>query len=185
MTLSTYVRARVFGEEAKRRKRRSKDSVADKKAIAQALALLEQSRITNNLNQLAYHANIGALEIDSKERLQINEAQTQASVLQSKTHKSVRFEICEDTRGPVAKWMEDEMMIGSEYHWPGRLHERPHISARQYARIVRDWATSICLEAGAHGTHSMWRRKVTQTIRKQATYVQFNSCWGTPRWTAP
>ena len=74
MTLSTYVRACVFGEEAKRRKRRSKNAVADKKAIAEALALLGQSRIANNLNQLAYHANIGALEITGKEREQIEEA---------------------------------------------------------------------------------------------------------------
>ncbi len=74
MTLSTYVRACVFGEEAKRRKRRPKNSVEDKKAVAEALALLGQSRIANNLNQLAYHANIGALEIGSNEREQINEA---------------------------------------------------------------------------------------------------------------
>ena len=74
MTLSTYVRACVFGEEVKRRRRRSKDTVADKKAIAEALALLGQSRIANNLNQLAYHANIGALEITGKERDHIEEA---------------------------------------------------------------------------------------------------------------
>ena len=40
MTLSAYVRACVFGKEAKRRKRRPKDVVADKKAAAEALALL-------------------------------------------------------------------------------------------------------------------------------------------------
>ncbi|MEM6311928.1 MAG: plasmid mobilization relaxosome protein MobC [Pseudomonadota bacterium] len=74
MTLSTYVRACVFGEEAKRRKRRSKDTVADKKAMAEALALLGQSRIANNLNQLAYHANIGAFEINASECEQIEEA---------------------------------------------------------------------------------------------------------------
>ena len=74
MTLSAYVRACVFGEEAKRRKRRPKDTVEDKKAIAEALALLGQSRIANNLNQLAYHANIGALEVTAKEHDQIEEA---------------------------------------------------------------------------------------------------------------
>ena len=74
MTLSAYVRACLFGQEAKRRKRRPKDAVADKKAAAEALALLGQSRIANNLNQLAYHANIGALEIGASEREQIDEA---------------------------------------------------------------------------------------------------------------
>lgn len=74
LTLSAYVRACVFGAEAKRRKRRPKDAVADKKAAAGALALLGQSRIANNLNQLAYHANIGALEIGESERAKIDEA---------------------------------------------------------------------------------------------------------------
>ena len=37
-------------------------------------------------------------------------------------------------------------MVGSEYLWPGRFHERLHISTRQYARIVRDWVSSIGLE---------------------------------------
>lgn len=74
MTLSAYIRACVFGEEARRRKRRPRDVVADKKAAAQALALLGQSRIASNLNQLAYHANIGALIEDAQTKAQIVEA---------------------------------------------------------------------------------------------------------------
>ena len=76
MTLSTYVRACVFGQEAKRRKRRSKDTIADKKVAAEALALLGQSRIASNLNQLAYHANIGALIVGEAEKADIAEANT-------------------------------------------------------------------------------------------------------------
>lgn len=34
------------------------------------------------------------------------------------------------------------------------------------ARIVRDWVTSIGLEASAYGTHSMRRTKVTQIYKK-------------------
>ncbi len=56
-------------------------------------------------------------------------------------------------------------MVGSEYLWPGRFHERLHISTRQYARIVRDWVASIGLEASAFGTHSMRRTKVTQIYK--------------------
>ncbi|WP_299297213.1 plasmid mobilization relaxosome protein MobC [uncultured Tateyamaria sp.] len=55
-------------------KRRPKDAVADKKAAAEALALLGQSRIANNLNQLAYHANIGTLDVVATERAKIDEA---------------------------------------------------------------------------------------------------------------
>ena len=74
MTLSAYVRACVFGQEAKRRKRRPKDAVADKAAIAEALALLGQYRIASNLNQLAYHANIGVLQFGAVETRHIEEA---------------------------------------------------------------------------------------------------------------
>jgi site-specific recombinase XerD len=41
-----------------------------------------------------------------------------------------------------------------------------HISTRQYARLVRDWVTSIGLEPSAYGTHSMRRTKVAQIYRK-------------------
>ncbi|MEM9010650.1 MAG: tyrosine-type recombinase/integrase, partial [Pseudomonadota bacterium] len=41
-----------------------------------------------------------------------------------------------------------------------------HISTRQYARLVRDWVTSIDLEPSAYGTHSMRRTKVAQIYRK-------------------
>lgn len=89
-----------------------------------------------------------------------------ASVLQCKTQKPVRLEISEGTRTSVEKWMEDELMVGSEYPWPGRFHEWLHISTRQYARVVRDWVISIGLEPNAYGTHSMRRTKVTQIYKK-------------------
>lgn len=66
--------------------------------------------------------------IDAMSSGQIKEL---AWVLQSKTQKPVRFEISEGTRASVEQWMEEEIMIGSRYLWPGRLHERLHISTRQ------------------------------------------------------
>jgi len=89
-----------------------------------------------------------------------------ASITQSKTKQPVRFEITEGTRRSIAAWLQDQAMIGSEYLWPGRFHERLHISTRQYARLVRDWVTSIGLEPSAYGTHSMRRTKVAQIYRK-------------------
>ena len=89
-----------------------------------------------------------------------------ASVLQSNTQIPVRFEISEGTRGSVEKWMEDELMVGSNYLWPGRFQERLHISTRQYARIARDWVTSIGLEASGYGTYSIRRTEVRQIQKK-------------------
>ncbi len=89
-----------------------------------------------------------------------------ASDLQSKTQKPVRFESSEGTRASLATWMREPLMVGSEYLWPARFHERLHISTRQYARIVRDGVTSIGLEATAYGAHSMRKTKVTQIDKK-------------------
>lgn len=74
MTLSAYIRACLFAEEEKRRKRRPKDAMADKKALAECLSLLGQSRMASNLNQLAYQANIGALVVDDDTKAQITES---------------------------------------------------------------------------------------------------------------
>ncbi|MBT9247680.1 tyrosine-type recombinase/integrase (plasmid) [Gemmobacter fulvus] len=57
-------------------------------------------------------------------------------------------------------------MIGLEFLWPSRIHGSPHLSTRQYARIVRGWVMSIGLEPSAYGTHSMRRTKVAQIYKK-------------------
>lgn len=74
MTLSAYVRGCLFAEQSKRRKRRPAKTIEDRQAIAEALALLGQSRIASNLNQLAYHANIGQLFWGEAQKTDIAEA---------------------------------------------------------------------------------------------------------------
>ena len=54
----------------------------------------------------------------------------------------------------------------AEFPWPSRFHDSPHLSTRQYARILRDWVTSIGLEPSAYGTHSMRRTKVAPIYKK-------------------
>jgi site-specific recombinase XerC len=93
-------------------------------------------------------------------------AKERASIVQSKTGKPVRFEITETTRLSLERWVNDTEMIGLEFLWPSRLHGSPHLSTRQYARIVRGWVTSLGLEPSAYGTHSMRRTKVAQIYKK-------------------
>ena len=83
MTLSAYIRACVFAEETKRRKKRPKSAIEDKRAAAEALALLGQSRIASNLNQLAYHANVGALIVGETEKIQIAEANAHLAAIRA------------------------------------------------------------------------------------------------------
>lgn len=78
----------------------------------------------------------------------------------------MRFEITEGTRKSLSKWLDDPTMKESEYLWPSRFNDRPHLSTRQYARLVRDWVSSVGLEPNSYGTHSMRRTKVAQIYRK-------------------
>lgn len=78
----------------------------------------------------------------------------------------MRFELTEGTRASLERWLDDPMMIGHEHLLPGWFHEPLHISTRQYARLVRDWVSSIGLEPSAYGTHSMRRTKVAQIYKK-------------------
>lgn len=88
------------------------------------------------------------------------------SVIQCKTGKPVQFEITEGTRSSLSKWIDCPEMRGSKYLWPGRFHDRPHISTRQYGRMLKEWVASIGLEPSAYGTHSMRRTKVAQIYKK-------------------
>lgn len=74
MSISAYIRKCMFGDKATRRKRRTHVAVKDQEAIARVLGLLGKSRIANNLNQLAFHANTGSLLIDEETLGRINEA---------------------------------------------------------------------------------------------------------------
>ena len=57
-------------------------------------------------------------------------------------------------------------MIGCQFLFTSRFHDRPHISTRQYGRLVRNWIVSIGLEPSGYGTHSMRRTKVAEIYRK-------------------
>jgi integrase len=89
-----------------------------------------------------------------------------AIVMQRKTSRPVQFEITEQTRQSVLAWMDRRQLAGSEYLFPSRVSDSPHLSTRQYARIVTSWVESIGLDATAYGTHSMRRTKATLIYRR-------------------
>ena len=88
------------------------------------------------------------------------------SVIQSKTKRPVQFELTENTRESVLVWVKSPEMFASRFMFPSRFHDRPHISTRQYGRIVRDWVTAIGLEPSGYGTHSLRRTKAAEKYRK-------------------
>lgn len=74
MSVSAYIRKCLFGKGAAPRKIRLRAPVQDQEALGRVLGLLGQSRIANNLNQLAHNANCGTLLLDQQSEEQINEA---------------------------------------------------------------------------------------------------------------
>ncbi len=61
------------------------------------------------------------------------------SVIQSKTKRPVQFELTENTRETIIAWVKAPEMFACRFMFPSRFHDRPHISTRQYGRLVRDW----------------------------------------------
>jgi integrase len=94
------------------------------------------------------------------------EVQSRAIVRQRKTKRPVRFEITARTRKAIEDWIEADKLAESAFLFPSRLRNSPHLSIRQYARIVESWVSSIGLDPLGYGTHSMRRTKATLIYRR-------------------
>lgn len=89
-----------------------------------------------------------------------------AIIMQRKTQRPVQFEITEQTRSSLAAWIAKDKLRPEQYLFSSRIHASPHISTRQYARIVDKWVASIGLDPSAYGTHTMRRTKATLIYRR-------------------
>jgi hypothetical protein len=74
LAIAAYVKGVLFSETAPQRFARGKAPVKDHTALAAVLARLGQTRIANNLNQLARAAHAGVLPVDDDTRAQLSEA---------------------------------------------------------------------------------------------------------------
>lgn len=63
MALGAYIRSRLLDSDLVAPRKRGKFPVKDHQALAQLLGLLGQSRLANNVNQLARAANTGSLPV--------------------------------------------------------------------------------------------------------------------------
>ena len=66
-------------------------------------------------------------------------------ILQQKTKKPVQFEITEQTRDSLSKWIAFRGLAPNDYLFSSRIHCSDHISTRQYARIVHKWIDTFCV----------------------------------------
>ena len=135
-------------------------------------------RIRLQLANRVQHLALFNMAIDSKLRgcdlvrlrvsdvVQGGQVASRTSVLQQKTQRPVQFELTEPTRSAIAAWIASESLHLKDYLFPGQIAESPHLSTRQYARIVASWVTSIGLSPAAYGTHSLRRTKATLIYRR-------------------
>ncbi|MCP5273949.1 MAG: tyrosine-type recombinase/integrase [Burkholderiales bacterium] len=135
-------------------------------------------RIRLQLSQKVRDLALFNLAIDSKLRAcdlvklkvrdvsQGNQILSRAIIEQQKTHQPVQFEITKLTREAVSDWIEHARLKSENYLFPSRIKFSPHLSTRQYARIVHSWIKQIGLESAAYGTHSMRRTKASLIYKR-------------------
>jgi hypothetical protein len=61
---------------------------------------------------------------------------SRAIVTQQKTQQPVQFEIMAGTRLSISEWVAAATLTSKDCLFPSRLHSSPHLSTRQYARII-------------------------------------------------
>jgi len=89
-----------------------------------------------------------------------------AIVMQQKTQQPVQFEITDQTRDAIKNWITQANLTNNDYLFKSRLKDSPHLSTRQYARILDSWVSEIGLDPNDYGTHSLRRTKATLIYRR-------------------
>jgi len=89
-----------------------------------------------------------------------------AMIMQQKTKQPVQFEITDQTRRAITDLIALQKLKYDDYLFKSRFHISPHISTRQYARIVEEWVFEIGLDPANYGTHSLRRTKVSLIYRQ-------------------
>ena len=87
-------------------------------------------------------------------------------VVQRKTGRPVQFEITENTRGSIRDLIVAEALKPDGHLFRSSWSKSPHLSTRQYARLLSTWVASIGLDPSLYGTHSLRRTKPTLIYRR-------------------
>ena len=107
-----------------------------------------------------------------------NQILPRAMVVQQKTQRPVQFELTEPTRTAVSAWIEKAKLKPEQCLFPSRVSKSPHVSTRQYARIVHQWVAAIGLDPTVYGTNTMRRTKATLIYRRTKNLRAFQLLLG-------
>ena len=72
----------------------------------------------------------------------------------------------EQTRESITAWVTYACLNSEDYLFKSRIHNSPHISTKQYSRIVKSWVEQIGLDPEDYGTHSLRRTKASLIYRR-------------------
>lgn len=74
MPLGKFIRSKLFDGNSAPRRTKGRFPVKDEKALSKLLGVLGQSRIANNINQLARAANLGSLPVNIETQKKLDDA---------------------------------------------------------------------------------------------------------------
>ena len=142
--------------------------------LQEVWAIRIRLQISNNTRHLA----LFNLAIDSKLRscdlikLKLrdishgNSIAKRAIIMQQKTNQPVQFEITEQTRNTIKDLIKYDHLRDDDYLFKSGIKKSPHISTRQYSRIVNSWVRAAGLDPTQYGTHSLRRTKVSLIYKR-------------------
>lgn len=121
------------------------------------------------LFNLAIDSSLGATDLV---RLRLKDLARKGSILQqveilsSQTNHLVQFDLSENTQTLIARWVAEKDLRPASYLFASRISNSPHISARQYARIVAGWMTMIGLNPRHYSAQSLRRSKPMMMVQR-------------------
>jgi integrase len=138
------------------------------RAIRNRLRSVQQARDLV-LFYLAIDSNLRACDLVQLRVRDISKGRhvaSQVTIMRLQTNRPVQFEITDETRESVAAWIAQEKLKPDHHLFPSRISDSPHISTRQYARVVASWVSLIGLDPGNYGTQSLRRTKPMLIYRR-------------------
>ncbi len=91
---------------------------------------------------------------------------SRATIMQRKTGRPVQFEITEQTREAVGRWLEKKNLHNGEPLFPSRINRQGSMTTRQYACLLGSWLRAVGLDPLAYGTHSLRRTRASMIYRR-------------------
>lgn len=121
------------------------------------------------LFNLAVDSSLGAtdlVQLKLKDLARKGTVMQQVSVMSTQTNHVVEFELSQTTQTLIARWALEKQLKPGSYLFASRISDSPHISARQYARIVAGWMVLVGLDPRDYSAQSLRRSKPMLMVQR-------------------